>query len=150
MSVTPRLRASSVSSWKIDCKGQLLYNSGVIFFKNSPKARSVLECWKKLALRYENKSPHDQPFLTLAMEVLGFNPYSLTISYNYRGRGNAISGPVRIWHHRGDVPADINEHHDVWPPRRAWPKGVVYRRLKYKLLHDSLRDKIARVMKRTR
>lgn len=110
----------------IDCRGQLQYNTGVIFFKNSQMTKSIFMRWRELALRYQNKFMNDQPFFTLAMEELDFNPYTLSISYNYRGFGDAISGIVRIWHSRGKLPAKINTFKKAWPPRRAWPSKVAF------------------------
>lgn len=110
----------------IECKGQLQYNTGVIFFKNSPTVKSIFIRWRELALRYQKDFISDQPFFSLAMEKLDFNPYTLSISYNYRGFGDAISGIVRIWHSHGELPAKINEFKKAWPLRRAWPSKVVF------------------------
>jgi len=110
----------------IDCKGQLLYNSGVIFFKKSSEVRSVFSQWMALAQKYQHEMNNDQPFLSLAMEKLGFNPYTLSISYNYRGFGDAISGVVRVWHSHGAMPENVNEFKKAWPPRRAWPGKITY------------------------
>ena len=60
----------------------------------------------------------------MAMEMLRFNPYTLSISYNYRGVGDRISGDVRIWHSHGKMPENINDYEHVWPGRRAWPGKV--------------------------
>ena len=108
------------------CKGQLQYNTGVIFFQNSQIVRSVFQHWMDLAFRYQKKCKNDQPFFSLAMEELDFNPYTLSISYNYRGFGDSISGLVRIWHSHGKLPERINEFKVAWPPRRAWPSKVIY------------------------
>lgn len=110
----------------VPCKGQMQYNTGVIFFANSPTVNEILQRWMFLALTYGDKFRNDQPFFTLAMEQLGFNPYTLSISYNYRGFGDSISGPVRIWHSHGPIPEGINDFKDAWPPRRAWPSGMLY------------------------
>jgi hypothetical protein len=85
--------------------GQMIYNSGVIFFAaNRPKVREVFT----LALELARKDPlarwSDQPYVTLAMEMLGFNPYTLSPSFNHRGFGELISGSVRIWHSNDPVP----------------------------------------------
>jgi hypothetical protein len=110
----------------VNCKGQLQYNTGVVFFKNSHIAREVLHRWMELAVKYQTEFENDQPFFTLALEQLSINPYTLSISYNYRGFGDAISGIVRIWHSHEDMPDNINVFNKAWPPRRAWPKKVVY------------------------
>lgn len=102
----------------VDCRGQLQYNTGVIFFKYSLLVKSVFRRWMDLAIKYQQEFTNDQPFLSLAMEELGFNPYTLSISYNYRGFGDAISGIVRIWHSHEEMPAQINMFEEAWPPRR--------------------------------
>jgi len=111
----------------IACKGQMQYNTGVIFFKNSPKIQALFEEWMTLALRHHNEFTNDQPYFTLALEKLGINPYTLSISYNYRGFGDPISGLVRIWHSHGDLPERINKFECAWPPRRAIPGKVIFK-----------------------
>lgn len=111
------------------CKGQLQYNTGVIFVRNSPTVKLIFQRWMELALKYQEEFKNDQPFFSLAMEQLNFNPYTLSISYNYRGFGDAISGVVRIWHSHGELPANINEFKIAWPPRRAWPSRVIFPKL---------------------
>jgi len=101
--------------------GQLLYNSGVIFFKNTTVVRSVMELWRTLALRHQKRIKYDQPYLSLAMEMLDFNPYTLPITFNYRGSGEHISGGVKIWHSQHSMPSTINKNPYTWPPRRAYP-----------------------------
>lgn len=109
----------------VPCKGQLQYNTGVIFFKNSPKVKSIFQRWRNLAEKYREFT-NDQPFFTLAMEELEFNPYTLSISYNYRGYGDAISGIVRVWHSHGEAPENINDFESAWPPRKALPGRVIF------------------------
>jgi hypothetical protein len=46
----------------------------------------------------------DQTYLSLAMELRGFNPYTLSPSFNYRAFGELISGSIRIWHSYEPVP----------------------------------------------
>lgn len=108
----------------VSCKGQLQYNTGVIFFKNTLTTKAIFKCWMNLALKYQKICNNDQPFFSLAMEKLNFNPYTLSISYNYRGFGDSISGLVRIWHSHGKLPESINEFGAAWPPRKAWPSRV--------------------------
>ena len=115
-----------LESQGIPCKGQLQYNTGVIFFKNSEIVKSIFNKWIALVLKYQEEFKNDQPFFTLSMEELNFNPYTLSISYNYRGFGDAISGLVRIWHSHGELPKDINNFDYSWPPRKAWPSRVEY------------------------
>lgn len=96
-------------------KGQLLYNSGVIFFRLIPEVRRVFALFHRLALRYPDALWSDQPYLTLAVEKLGFNPYTLTTGYNHRAFGELVSGEIRIWHSRHKVPANVNELKPVFP-----------------------------------
>lgn len=110
----------------VRCSGQLQYNTGVIFFQKSPAVAAVFNCWEELAARHGAEFGNDQPFFTLAMELLDFNPYTLSISYNYRAFGDAISGLLRIWHSHGEMPEGINTFTHSWPARRAWPSKIVY------------------------
>ena len=54
----------------------------------------------------QDKAWGDQPFISYAMERLGFNPYTLAPSYNYRGFGELASGSIRIWHSRNPAPPE--------------------------------------------
>ena len=86
-------------------RGQLIYNSGVIFFSlKNPAVRSVFNLALTLAHKYPDAPWGDQPYLTLAMEMLAFNPYTLSPSFNHRGFGELISGSLRIWHSYRPVP----------------------------------------------
>jgi len=105
--------------------GQLQYNTGVIFFKNCAAVKNVFKKWESLALKHIEFN-NDQPFFTLAMYTLGFNPFTLSISYNYRGFGDAISGDIRVWHSHGQMPQRINDYTFSWPPRRAWPNRLEF------------------------
>ena len=105
--------------------GQLQYNTGVIFFRVDTRTRKIFQRWRQLATEYQAELANDQPYFTLAMEQLGFNPYSLSISFNYRAYGEPISGPVRIWHSHSPPPGDINRYRQVWPGRRAIPGKVL-------------------------
>lgn len=109
----------------VPCQGQLQYNTGVIFLKNCEMVGVVFEKWKELGLKHQNFK-NDQPFFTLAMEKVGFNPYTLSISYNYRGFGDAISGLVRVWHSHDKMPEMINQFKEAWPPRKAWPSKIEF------------------------
>ncbi len=101
----------------------LQYNSGVIFFSRIPKAWEVLKKWHELCANEEGDASAwgDQPYLTLAMELLGFNPYTLSIAYNYRDRGDLVCGYVRIWHSHVPPPPDANEFRGG--PLRRFFKG---------------------------
>lgn len=86
-------------------RGQLLYNSGVIFFSlKHPKTRAVFNLGMALAQKYPNAPWGDQTYLTLAMDLLAFNPYTLSPSFNHRAFGELISGSLRIWHSYKPVP----------------------------------------------
>lgn len=86
-------------------RGQLIYNSGVIFFDwRSSKVRSVFNQALVLARKDAKAYWSDQPYITLAMEMMGLNPYTLSPSFNYRGFGELISGSLRLWHSYQPVP----------------------------------------------
>jgi hypothetical protein len=92
-------------------RGQMIYNSGVIFLAaNREDVRAVFALMAALARKDENDARwSDQPYLTLAMEMLGFNPYTLSPSFNHRAFGELISGTIRIWHSMDPVPAGAAE-----------------------------------------
>ena len=104
----------------VPCHNQLQYNTGVIFFKRTKEVEAVMLKWLELAsslgprVGYDN----DQPFFTLAMEILGFNPYTLSPAYNYRDVGELASGIVRVWHSRRPVPTNVNRFSEFCPVRR--------------------------------
>ena len=99
---------------------QIMYNTGVIFFRLTPIIRQVLERWRDLCTQSggPNDFPRDQPFLTLALEQLGVTPYVLSPLYNYRGLGEYAVGNIRIWHSHFAPPLDLNEFENAWPARR--------------------------------
>ena len=68
--------------------------------------------------------------LTIAMEILGVNPYTLSKSYNTRGRYEPIIGTTRIWHQRSVVPAKINDFATPYPPRMLERGNMFELRLK--------------------
>ncbi len=108
---------------KLDASGQLQYNSGVMFFTLTDRVNNVFNQWRELAEWYRNEMfDDDQSLLSIAMEKLNFNPYTLSRNYNYRYLekripGELISGVVRIWHSHSKVPQDINTFDMPWPPR---------------------------------
>ena len=124
------------------CTGQYQYNAGVFFFSRRPDVMEVLTTWKDITFRLIEETDFkktDQPFLTLAMELLKFNPYTLAPTYNYRALiGEPISGDVLLWHSYDPVPKDINMYH------RTWPRGY---RGKQKIMLASSR-RIARLERR--
>ena len=88
-------------------RGQVVYNTGVIFAApHRPDVRAVFNQTLKLAQEYQDKVWNEQPYFSLAMEMLNFNPYSLSPSFNHRGFGELISGSIRIWHSYEPVPRD--------------------------------------------
>jgi hypothetical protein len=98
----------------------LQYNTGVIFFTRCPAAWRVLKKWHELCSTAAGdvSAWGDQPYFTLAMELLGFNPYTLSIAYNYRNVGELVHGRIRIWHSHMPPPPDVNEFERPWPGRR--------------------------------
>ena len=98
-------------------RGQLVYNTGVIFFATTQDVLEIFRTWKSLAVKYSDRQWSDQPYFTLAMEKLEFNPYTLTTGYNHRALGELISGVVRIWHSYHKLPDNIHERDPVFPKR---------------------------------
>ena len=105
--------------------GRMQYNTGVLFFSMTDVVAEVFERWRDLSVRYSAESHSDQPYFTLAMEQLGFNPYTLSPSYNLRGFGELISGPVRVWHSHEPLPPDLNAGANAWPPRRVHGSTII-------------------------
>jgi hypothetical protein len=86
-------------------RGQMIYNSGVIFcMPHRPDVRLLFELALKLARKYRDRIWSDQTYLSLAIELQDFNPYALSPSFNYRAFGELISGSIRIWHSYEPVP----------------------------------------------
>jgi hypothetical protein len=87
--------------------GQIIYNSGVIFCApHRPDVQAVFDRTLALAQKYRDREWSDQTYLSLAMEIEGFNPYTLSPSFNYRAFGELISGSIRIWHSYEPLPAN--------------------------------------------
>lgn len=97
--------------------GQLLLNSGVVFFKPSAQVQEVFRLWLALCEKYSHALKGDQEALTIAMEVLDFNPYILSKSYNLRGIFEPVIGTTRIWHARQAPPENLNVYQAPYPPR---------------------------------
>ncbi len=86
-------------------RGEVIYNSGVMFYTpHRPDVRAVFDLTLKLAQKYSDRVWSDQTYLSLAMELLGFNPHCLSPSFNYRGFGELLSGSLRIWHSYEPLP----------------------------------------------
>ena len=93
----------------VEPRGQLIYNSGVLFLSlHFPGVRRVLDDALALARLEPQAQWGDQAHLTLAMEMAGFNPYTLSPSFNHRGFGELVSGDVRVWHSASELPADAH------------------------------------------
>ena len=89
--------------------GQMIYNTGVIFATpRRPDVRAVFDLALKFAQKYQDKVWNEQPYLSLAMELLNFNPYTLSPSFNHRAFGELISGPIRIWHSYEPLPGNAS------------------------------------------
>jgi lipopolysaccharide biosynthesis glycosyltransferase len=106
-------------------KGQLQYNSGVVFFRLNEKVRRVYELTYQLSVKHQHEFNGDQTFLSLAIEMLSFNPYTLSTGYNHRAFGELISGKVRIWHSKMAVPTNLNDLNPTFA--RRYEKGKIIR-----------------------
>ena len=85
--------------------GQIIYNSGVIFCTpHRSDVHAVFDRTLALAQKYRDREWSDQTYLSLAMEIEGFNPYTLSPSFNYRAFGELLSGSIRIWHSYEPLP----------------------------------------------
>jgi hypothetical protein len=102
---------------ELDSRGQLLFNTGVIFFSNRTLNSGLFGKWLELTQAHHSTMRGDQEMLTIAMELLMINPYVLSKSYNTRGRFETIIGTTRIWHQRSPVPEQINGFDKAYPPR---------------------------------
>ena len=107
----------------IQHRGQLLYNSGVVFFSTAPEVLAVFRLSEQLSRKYPDAPWGDQTYLTLAMEKLDFNPYTLSASYNHRAFGELISGEIHIWHSYRPIPDNVNEQKPPFP--RRWENGSI-------------------------
>ena len=112
--------------------GQLQYNAGVYFFIRRPDVEAVFGLYQEMAyelsdrLHYRNRvgKKADQPFLSFAMERLGFNPYTLSINYCYRGLdAEPACGDIRIWHSHHPLPTGLNDYANNFSPRRRYHQG---------------------------
>lgn len=130
---------------EISSRGQLLFNTGVIFFSSRTLNSGLFEKWVELTQVHRAVMRGDQEMLTIAMDLLGVNPYVLSKSYNTRGRFETIIGKTRIWHQRSTAPEKINQYDKPYPPRILARGKISYLRLKdtygggYRFLHQNLR-----------
>jgi hypothetical protein len=120
----------------IPVKGQLIYNTGVIFFAPDPRILALLRDWDELATRLQFKTGSDQLTLALALEKSGVQPAALSVNFNCRAFGELLRGTVRIWHSVRPVPKNLNRHPNLsrrvvkgrvrmWTGMKAlrWPYG---------------------------
>ena len=104
-----RPRGDFVAAEGITPRGQMVYNTGVIFATpHRPDVRAVFDQTLSLAQKYQDKVWNEQPYFSLAMETLNFNPYTLSPSFNHRGFGELISGSIRIWHSYEPLPKNAD------------------------------------------
>ena len=101
----------------VELQGQLQYQAGVIGFSDLPAARNVMKIWLALCVRHAEDWNNDQPLLSLALEISGFQPYVLSKNYNLRGIFEPVIGRVRGWHSHSPVPANLNSYSEPYPPR---------------------------------
>ena len=114
MAVAPHYSLADFRSFKrvmeregVEPRGQIVYNSGVVFFDwRAPEVRAIFERALALARKEESALWSDQPYISLAMELADFNPYTLSSSFNHRAFGELVSGSIRIWHSYQPVPPD--------------------------------------------
>jgi hypothetical protein len=113
-------------------RGEVVYNSGVIFFDATrPGVREVFRLAHELAAKDRGGAWSDQPYISLAMELTGFNPYTLSPSFNHRAFGELISGSIRIWHSPMPVPPDAANLEPGWLHR--YEGGALVRVMKVPL-----------------
>jgi len=105
---------------KIFSGDEVEYNTGVIFF--TKKAKVVFDKWLDLALSIDSSilcvgdrgvgtiSANDQGSFALAIEQTGFNPFVLSLNWNFRPQWHkSFFGPIKIWHDYADPPPFFNE-----------------------------------------
>ena len=99
----------------VEPRGQAVCNSGVVFFRpHDPAVRRVFDRGLALARKHGGVPWGDQLFLSLAMVMEDFNPYTLSPAFNHRGFGEMISGPLRIWHSYTDMPEGYDRLEKGW------------------------------------
>jgi hypothetical protein len=116
-----------LSNLGVESRGQMQYQAGVLFFARRPDVEAVMHRYRELTFHLGPKLNYgcDQPFLTLAMELVGFNPFTLSPSYNYRAKGEGVTGVVRIWHSTAPLPPALNRFPRIWPARRYWGSRTI-------------------------
>ena len=112
-----RATANVLTAESLELAGQLLFNSGVVFFRNSSTNQALFAQWLEICHRHAKILKGDQEALTIAMEKMYLNPYVLSKSYNLRGIYEPVIGRTRIWHHRLPPPINLNVYDQPYPPR---------------------------------
>lgn len=98
-------------------RGQVQYQAGLIGFSENARVREVFEKWLELGVRHRDVWIRDQPQLSLAFEICGFQPFVLSKNYNLRGMFEPVIGKVRVWHNFAAVPGNLNRYEKPYPPR---------------------------------
>jgi hypothetical protein len=96
------------------------YNTGVIFFTKA--AKPVFDKWKELAATIDSSilgvnekglytmPANDQGSFALAVEKTEFNPFVLSLNWNFRPQWHrSFFGPIKIWHDYSDPPPFFHE-----------------------------------------
>ena len=102
----------------VEPRGQLIYGAGVIFFARNTHVEKVMREYRRLCAQYSDTPEArwgDQPHLSLAMELHGINPYTLSTGFNHRAFGEWISGEIRVWHSYKPVPENVNVLDPIFP-----------------------------------
>jgi hypothetical protein len=99
---------------------ELEYNTGVIFF--TKKAKAVFDRWKKLVETVDSSivgvndqgiytmPANDQGSFALAIDSTGFNPFVLSLNWNFRPVWHrSFFGPIKVWHDYSDPPPLFDE-----------------------------------------
>jgi len=98
-------------------RGQVQYQAGLIAFSENARVREVFEKWLELGARHRDVWIRDQPQLSLAFEICGFQPFVLSKNYNLRGMFEPVIGKVRVWHNFAAIPGNVNRYEKPYPPR---------------------------------
>ena len=102
----------------IEPRGMAQHNTGVVFFSRTSSVEKVFGTWQQLCEKYSPREGvgrlTDQPFFSLAMELVGHIPYTLVKNFNYRPNRDPVLGPIRIWHRWNDAPENLNDNPEMW------------------------------------
>lgn len=99
-------------------RGIAQYNTGVIFFSRGKKTEKAFGLWQTLCEKYYPREKTgrltDQPYFSLAMELAGLVPYTLSRNFNYRPNQDPVIGEIRLWHSWAKVPSNLNSEPPTW------------------------------------